>query len=104
MQRYISIAIVFIRFFIILELENIKQDEVAIEATEKELRCYQNEAYCYYDGTCIPNGWICDWECDCGDCSDEYDICYKQGKLDEKYLNRKMAGKMKEKPMTTPLN
>jgi hypothetical protein len=86
--------------FIILELENIKQGDVGIEAEERELRCAQGYSYCYSNWTCIPNRWICDWECDCNDCSDEGPFCFQKGVLDEKYINRKM----KENPMTNPTN
>ena len=92
--------IFFIIFFVILELENIKQDDVKIEADVKELRCSSGYSYCYSGNpVCIPNGWICDWECDCADCSDEPAICYAKGELDEKYLTR--MNRIKENPMTT---
>ena len=76
-------------YFIILELENIKQDDVKNEVDMKELRCGSGNAYCYSGyPVCIPSRWICDWECDCADCSDEPAICYAKGVLDEKYLTR----------------
>ena len=77
-------------------MENIKQDDVEIEAKGKALRCYSGQSHCYSSGTCIPNAYICDKGCDCQDCSDEGPHCYSKGKLDKDYLNRKM----KEKPMT----
>ena len=91
---------IFILFFVILELENLKQDDVKTEADVKELRCNSGDVYCYF-GTpvCIPSRWICDGMCDCGDCSDEPSICYAKGELDEKYLTR--MNRMKEKHMTT---
>ena len=91
--------LVFTRFslLIILELENIKQDDVKDETKEKQFRCAQGESYCYSSWTCIPNQWICDWECDCDDCSDEPSICFNNGELDEKYLNIKV----KENPNTS---
>ena len=91
---------IFILFFVILELENLKQDDVKTEADVKELRCNSGDVYCYF-GTpvCIPSRWICDGMCDCGDCSDEPSICYAKGELDEKYLTR--MNRIKENPMTT---
>ena len=91
--------IFFIIFFVILELENIKQDDVKIEADVKELRCPNGYSYCFSGNpVCIPNVYICDWECDCADCSDEPSICFQKGVLDEKYLTR--MNRMKENPMT----
>ena len=82
--------IFFIIFFVILELENIKQDDVKVKAWVSG--CGSGYFYCYSgDPVCIPSGWIGDWECDCSDCSDEppnFDR-YPKGKLDEKYLTHK---------------
>ena len=62
---------IFILFFVILELENLKQDEVKIEADGK---C---GFYCGGDG-CISSSWKCDGDCDCRNCSDEMN-CYAKG-------------------------
>lgn len=58
------------------ELENLKQDEVNIEADGK---C---GFYCGGDG-CIYASWKCDGDCDCNNCSDEMN-CSKIAKGDRR--------------------
>ena len=71
---------IFILFFVILEAENLKQDDLKIEADVKEFRCDSDGYYCDSGfGDCIPSEWKCDSYCDCRDCSDEPRFCYKNG-------------------------
>ena len=86
-------------FKIISELENIKQNDVKAETKENKLRCPLGTTDCGDGFYCVLNQYICDWECDCLNCADEPPHCFKDGELDEKYINRKV----KENPQTKPM-
>ena len=83
--------LIFICFKIILESENIKQDG---EEAESKISCSKGVHYCDGRLACM-----CNWSCDCSDCSDEPWWCFKNGELDQEYINRKF----KENPETIPM-
>ena len=76
----------------ILELENIKQDgvkaETKLQCSNRFMACGNGKLAC-----------MCDWNCGCPNCADEPASCFKNGELDQEYLNRKF----KENPETIPL-
>ena len=76
----------------ILESENTKQDGVKAET---KLSCSSGR-YMACDGKVV---CMCDWNCDCSNCADEPASCFKNGELDQEYINRKF----KENPETIPM-
>ena len=65
--------IICLHFEIILELENVKQDDVKAETKENTQNkwCPFGTQDCFDGGNCILNQYICDGACDCRNCADE---------------------------------
>ena len=85
----------------ILELENINQDGVKAET---KLACPiagfpPRARFMSCDGKIV---CMCTFTlpCQCSDCSDQPGSCFKNGELDQEYINRKY----KENPESIPMN